>query len=121
MFVDVRGCSFSPLHNARSPTAAPSATPTAYLRPTPTPPPHAPLLTQVVQDEARALALVKEGIAKFPAEQSLYQTLGTLLDRKGNYEGAVAAFRDSIRIHPTGAAFVAWALMEERHKSTKVR
>ena len=80
-----------------------------------------PLLTQVVQDEPRALALVREGIEKFPAEQSLYQTLGTLLDRKGDYEGAVAAFRESIRIHPNGAAFVAWALMEERHKSTKVR
>jgi len=74
---------------------------------------------KVVQDEPRALALVREGIEKFPAEQSLYQTLGTLLDRKGDYEGAVAAFRESIRIHPTGAAFVAWALMEERHKSTK--
>ena len=40
----------------------------------------------------RALEIVKEGIARFPAEQSLFQTLGTLLE-PGTKDLAIPTFK----------------------------
>ena len=64
----------------------------------------------------KALKLAREGIARFPGEASLYQTLGTILSRMGpaKYSEARDAFQKSVSMQPTGAAYVAWALMEER-------
>jgi tetratricopeptide (TPR) repeat protein len=61
-----------------------------------------------------ALSIVKTGRTRFPAEQSLLQTEGTIEERRGNFATAAELYCASTKIRPTAPAYVAWALLEDK-------
>jgi tetratricopeptide (TPR) repeat protein len=61
-----------------------------------------------------ALSIVKSGRTRFPAEQSLLQTEGTIEERRGNFATAAELYCASTKIRPTAPAYVAWALLEDK-------
>lgn len=77
----------------------------------------ATLEAKLGQNVTEAIRLVEEGISRFRGQASLYQTLGTLRDKQRDFARARSAFESSVRINPTAAAYVAWALMEERQST----
>ncbi|CAN0298937.1 unnamed protein product, partial [Discosporangium mesarthrocarpum] len=60
-----------------------------------------------------ALKITQAATARFPWDQSLLQTQGTVQGRLGRPNEARECYRRSIEIRPAAPAYVAWALLED--------
>lgn len=60
-----------------------------------------------------AKEILKRGHEMHPSDPGLLQSLGTLEERCGNVLGAKELYAKSVRVRPSAAAFVSWALLEE--------
>lgn len=66
-----------------------------------------------------ARKVLKQGIRRFPKDQSLLQAAGKVEERDGNYTGARDLYAASLHVEPSAPTLVAYAMLEMRHPEKK--